>query len=290
MTIGLPQIRAFVAVADTSSFSLAAARLGVSQSAVSHAVAALERTTGRPVLTRGNPVRPTVLGEQLLAHARTALASMASLEELANQRDSGLHGNLVLAAPPTICHSLVPELLETWQADFPDVTVSLFEGDDDEISGWLDAASADLAIVVDPVDMPSGAVVIGDDRFYAVLPHDHPLAGNATVDIADLEDDPFLLSLGGCERHIQELYRMSGTPFRPVHRVRQLGTLFAMIRAGIGVSVVPGLAAGMEGNDLVLIPTAQRISRTLVLTGPRNRPWHPATVALLSAMQSQRAA
>jgi DNA-binding transcriptional LysR family regulator len=284
MALGIPQLRAFVAVVDTAGFSSAAARLGISQSAVSHAVAALERTTGAPVLTRMNPPLPTLLGEQLLVHARAALAAVAAVEELVNHRDSGRHGHLVLAAPPTICHSLVPGLLAHWRAEFPNVSISLFEGDDDEVAGWLDGATADLAVLVDAPDLPTGAVPLTSDRFYAVLRTDHPLAGNGEVHISDLQDDPFLLSSGGCERHIQELHRAGGTPFRPAHRVRQLSTLFAMVRTGVGVSAVPGLAAGMEGPDLVLVPLSQELRRSLVLTGPLHRPWHPTTAALLCSM------
>jgi DNA-binding transcriptional LysR family regulator len=290
MTIGIPQIRAFVAVVDTSSFSAAAALLGISQSAVSHAVAALERTTGRRILTRGTPARPTLLGERMLAHARVALASVASLEDLARQRDSGPHSELVLAAPPSVCHSLVPGLVERWRDELPGVSVSLFEGDDEEVAGWLDGASADLAVLVDPRDVPAGAVLLAEDDFQAVLRTDHPLADSTEIDIADLDDDPFLLSTSGCERQIEEMYRNCGVRMRSAHRVRQLNTLFAMVRAGTGVSIVPGLVAGMEGPGLVLVPLAQRVTRKLVLTGPRHRPWHPTVATLLAALESRRVA
>lgn len=288
--IGIPQIRAFVAVANASSFSDAAEELGVSQSAVSHAIAALERTMGRPILTRGADVRPTQLGERMLDHARTALVAVSALQELAHRRDGEMRGKFVLAAPPTVCHSLMPGLLEHWRAEFPDVSISLFEGDDGEVENWLDGASADLAVLVDPANVPTGAVTLAEDRFQAVLRDDHPLAGRAELDVRDLADDPLLLSTGGCERHVQALYRTSGMPLHTAHRVRQLSTLFAMVRAGIGVSVVPGLAAGMEGPGIVLVPLIQRVSRTLVLTGPHHRPWHPTTVALLSALAPERVA
>ena len=290
MSIGIPQIRAFVAVADRASFSEAADELGVSQSAVSHAVAALERVTARPVLIRGAKVRPTLLGERMLDHARTALAAVSALEALAHHRDDGVHGTLVLAAPPTVCHSLVPGLLEQWRAEYPGVTVSLFEGDDSEVASWLEGASADLAVLVDPVEVPDDAVVLARDRFHAVVREDHPLANRDRLDVRELVGDPLLLSTGGCERQIQELYRTSGTPLQATHRVRQLSTLFAMVRAGIGVSVVPGMAAGMEGDGVVLVPLTHPLSRTLVLSGPRHRPGHPAAAALLSSLAADRVA
>jgi len=71
--------------------------------------------------------------------------------------------------------------------------------------------------------------------------------------------------------------------FAPIHRIRQLGTLFAMVRAGVGVSIVPGSAAGMVGPDMVLVPLRGCTRRSLVLTGPLHRPWRPAAIALLRA-------
>jgi DNA-binding transcriptional LysR family regulator len=215
---------------------------------------------------------------------------VSALEELADRRDGGVHGRLVLAAPPTVCHNLAPRLLDHWGTEFPGVSVSLFEGDDDEVASWLDGASAELAVLVDPVQVPAGAVTLAQDRFHAVLRADHPLAGRAELDVRDLDDDPLLLSTGGCERQIQELYRGCGAPLRAAHRVRQLSTMFAMVRAGIGVSVVPGLASGMEGPGVVLVPLTQRLTRSLVLTGPRHRPWHPTAATLLSALAVEWAA
>jgi DNA-binding transcriptional LysR family regulator len=284
MALGISQLRAFLAVLDAGGFGAAADRLRITQSAVSHGVAALERETGRPVIIRGAAPRATLFGERILDHARTAVAAMAAIDALAAQRGDRVAGALTLAAPPTVCQALVPELLARWRTDFPAVEVSLFEGEDDEVAGWLAGGAADVAVLVDPPESsaPTGAVV-GTDRFHAVVRADHPLAAEPTIAVADLADDPFLLSTGGCERHLRELHRLARVPFEPTHRVRQLSTVFAMVRSGVGVSIVPGLAVGMAGPDVVLVPLDRTLTRRLVLTGPANRPWHPAVRALVDA-------
>ncbi|HEY6794519.1 MAG TPA: LysR family transcriptional regulator [Kineosporiaceae bacterium] len=283
MSVGLPQLRAFVAVADAGGFSAAAAHLGVSQSAVSHAIAGLEREVGRPLLTRGMPPRLTALGGQLLVHARLAVVSAAAFEDLARGEHEDAEVALVLAVPPTVGHALAAGLLDRWHADFPRLSVGIFEGDDDEVAGWLDDATADLAVLVDPPQALRGAVTLARDAFVVVLRRDHPLAGTTAINARDLDDDAFLLSTGGCERHIRQAFGAAGARWEPAHRVRQLSTLFAMVRAGVGVTVVPELASGMAGPDLVLVPLAPRVRRTLVLTGPLRRPWHPRVRALLDA-------
>jgi DNA-binding transcriptional LysR family regulator len=287
MTLNLAQLRAFVSVVDAGGFGAAAPALGISQSAVSHAVAALERAVGGPVLLRdGTRARPTSFGTRLLEHARNAVAAAEAITDLATQETGRPTGTVRIAAPPTVCLSLLPELMTAWTAEFPGITVRVFEADDDEVAELLENRTVQAAILVDPP--ATRGVPIGADEFQALLPADHPLAGEDRIDVTDLADDPFLLSSGGCERHVREIHRQAGLPLRPAHRIRELGTLFAMVRSGLGVSVVPGLAAGMLDRRLVLVPLRQRVRRRLVLTGPVHGPWHPAVTALTTWTRAAR--
>ncbi|GAA4602722.1 LysR family transcriptional regulator [Actinoallomurus liliacearum] len=281
MSLNLSQLRAFVAVLDHGGFGAAADELGVSQSAISHSVAALERTLGGAVLTRHGHPRPTAFGDSILGHARAALAAAVAIADLAAQRDGLPAGAVRLAAPTTVCQGLLPRLIPQWKTELPRVDVAVFEGEDDEVADWLARSTVDLAILVDPPPGPGTA--LAEDAFHVLLREDHPLAGEPGIGPADLEDDAFLLSCGGCERHLRELYRRAGTPLSPTHRIRDVGTLLAMVRAGIGVTIVPGLTAAMLVPGLVMVPVRPSISRRLVLTGPVDRPWHPAVTALVGA-------
>ncbi|MER7765513.1 LysR substrate-binding domain-containing protein [Kitasatospora sp. NPDC096140] len=282
--INLAQLRALVAVADTGGFGAAADELGISQSAVSHAVGALERTLGAPVVMRGTPCRPTPLGEQVLPHARTAVAAVAAVRTVATQLTGGLAGTVRLAAPTTVCQALLPGLLRDWKAAYPEVTVRVFEGEDTELPAWLEAGTVDAAVLVDAGPLLPGAVALGADSMHALLRRDHPLAGQETVHVAELEDDDFLLSEGGCERHIREAYRRAGARFAPHHRIRDLNTLIGMVHAGVGISVMPALALTMLPADCVLVPIRPAVHRTLTLTGPAGRPWSPVVSGLLAGV------
>ncbi|WP_158888290.1 LysR family transcriptional regulator [Amycolatopsis anabasis] len=283
MSVNLAQLRAFVAVVDEGGFGAAAPGLGISQSAVSHAVAALEKAVGVPVLRREGPgCRPTAFGSRMLEHARNAVAAAAAIADLALEETGKPTGTIRLAAPPTVCQGLLPDLLTAWRAEFPGISVRVFEGEDDEVADWLERRTVEAAILVDPPR--SLGAEVGSDTFHALLPVDHPLAGQPELDVAELDDDVFLLSCGGCERHLHEIYRRSSSRLRPTHRVRELGTLLAMVRSGLGVSVVPGLAAAMLDRHLVLVPLRQKLSRRLVLSGPPRGPWHPAVSALVAGV------
>ncbi|MEU6586874.1 LysR substrate-binding domain-containing protein [Nocardia sp. NPDC046763] len=286
MDITLTHLKTLIAVVDAGGFGAAAAELGVSQSAVSHTIAALERISGQPVVEREVPITPTGLGRGILEHARIAVAASAAAEDILRGRGDSPSGTITLAAPPTACHAVLPALLRTWRLELPRVKVVVLEGEDGEIARWLADATADAAVLVDPPQVPAGAVLLARDGFCAVVANDHPLAGEAVVDLGELADDALLLSTGGCEPHIRELHRRARSEFLPAHRVRQLSTLFSMVRAGIGVTIVPESASGMEGSDVVLIPIKHNLVRSLYLCGPPDRPWHPAVARMVGAART----
>ncbi|WP_052488895.1 LysR family transcriptional regulator [Streptomyces sp. 150FB] len=121
MAVNLPQLRALVAVVDAGGFGAAAPGLGLSQSAVSHAVASLERALGAPLLVRAAPVRTTALGERVLPQARVALAATDAICDTAARHDQAVGGTVRLASTPTVCQGLLPALLRYWFEHLPGV-------------------------------------------------------------------------------------------------------------------------------------------------------------------------
>jgi DNA-binding transcriptional LysR family regulator len=283
--INIAQLRAFVAVVDEGGFGSAATALGLTQSAVSHAVASLERTVGAQILHRGAAARPTPFGQGMLEHARAALAATEAIADLSAAQRAAPTGVIRLGAPPTVCQGLLPRLVSRWRTEFPRVTVRVFEGEDDEVTDWLAGHSIEAAVLVDPPRSTPGAL-LATDEFKVLLPADHPLAGKESVQLADLESDPLLFSGGSCERPIQELFRDAGLRLRPTHQVRELSTLFAMVRSHMGITIVPSLVNSIIDDDLALVALRPTHQRRLVLTGAPDTPWHPATIALTASIDS----
>ncbi|MFE0630740.1 LysR family transcriptional regulator [Streptomyces sp. NPDC058864] len=281
MDVTLRQLNVFVAIADHRGFGTAAAALGMSQSSVSHSLASLERAVRGELVRRTAPVAPTPLGDALLPHARATLAAARAFAAAAAARqDAGAEGTITLAVPPTAAHGLLPRLLKLWREHAPHVEIRLFEGFAEEIAQWLESGTVDAAILIDPDPAPRGAVPVGTDALEAVMRGDHPLAGEESIELADLLDDPLLATTSGAESQLRELHTLAGVPYRPTQHIRELGTLLCMVEAGLGVAVVPSLTGSMLPGGLILVPVLPRVERRLFLTGPATRPWHPHVTAI----------
>ncbi|NYE95378.1 DNA-binding transcriptional LysR family regulator [Psychromicrobium silvestre] len=285
MSVTIAQLRAFTAVVDHSSFSAAAGALGISQSAVSHAISSLEKELRQQVLSRKNGVCLTSLGELLIPRARTVLATVDALEASVREQSGEASGVVRLAAVPTVCQGLLPELLQLWNARLPHVDVQVYEGDDEELPDWLESGLVDAAILVDPMEPQPGSRWLGSDDFRALIRKDHPLVGEAEIPLAELLEDGLISSTGGCEEQVRRIHELAGIRYTATQRVRELGTLLSLVRQGIGVGIMPSLGQAMLPEELVLLPLVPRLQRDLVLTGPQGMPWHPLTDALIEALR-----
>lgn len=281
--MNLAQLRALVAVADEGSFTQAALALGVTQSGTSHAVASLERELGLSLIHRGRSgVVVTAHGERILPHAREALRRVDRIANEAAEVAGRHRGRLRIAGVPSACQ-LLPALIAEFGRRYPEMEVVLLEGTDTEVAAWLDEEIADLAVKT-ATDWSHGSP-LAEDRMVAVLDRDHALAREQTVTLADLDDDPFILSDGGCEPLLRDMYKAAGLPLRPKLRVREMATLLALVREQVGVTVIPELSFN-DRRGLIAVPVTPLTRRRLTLTGTDLRHAGPATRAFLELVSS----
>jgi DNA-binding transcriptional LysR family regulator len=276
--MNLAQFRGLVAVADEGSFTAAAAVLGLTQSGVSHAVASLERELGLTLLSRSRDgVTLTTHGKDVLVHAREALRRVDRIAEDAAAAAEQHRGRLRVAAVPSACPLLAP-LIAAFGHRFPEVDVVLLEGTDDEVAHWLRDRVADLGVQI--ATGLSDGVSLAEDRMVAVLDRDHPLATQTSLNLADLTDDPFLLSDGGCEPLLQRMYHATGLTLQSKLRVRDMTTLLALVREHVGITVIPELSL-TDRRGLAAIPITPPTYRRLILTPADPRDVGPAARAFL---------
>jgi DNA-binding transcriptional LysR family regulator len=261
----LVQLQVLVAVIDMGSFTAAAEQLGMTQSAASHALAALEAELGVRLLERQRQgVTPTVVGGDVLAHARTMLAESEHIRQLAAAARGLAAGRLRVGSFPSVSARLLPGILRDFQQRYPGIEVVLFEGTDQEVSEWIQTRVVDIGFVTGPT---AGLAIteIAQDQVYGIVAADHHLARAAQVRVAQLAAEPFILSKGGCEPLIRQIYQQASVPFQARYAISDMSTLLAMVQEGLGVSIVPAMSIPERMSGVTVLPLDPPVYRHLSL-------------------------
>jgi DNA-binding transcriptional LysR family regulator len=259
----LLQLKSFLAVVDEGSFTAASLQLGMSQPAVSRAVATLERELGLPLLVRGNggPAL-TDAGSRALGHARDAVRHLTLLRTEVASVAGEVTGTLSLASLPSVTGTLIAPQLRTFTDRHPGVTVRLLEGSEQEVRDWLDQGAAETGVVSLPVKGLDSAV-LGEQHMVAVLPADNRLAGWAEVDYVDLAKEPFIRSTGGCAEVFAPVARRLGVDFDVAFEARDMSAVLEIVRAGLGVSILPSAGLPELPDGVVVRPLVPQTVRKL---------------------------
>jgi DNA-binding transcriptional LysR family regulator len=247
---------AFRSVAEHGSFTAAAHALGYTQSAVSRQVAALEAEFDTVLFDRQpRGVRLTEAGRCLLAHAEALDGRLARARQDIAALGDLTAGHLRTGAFPTADSTLLPQAVARFQAEHPAVRLSLSEGLVRDLIQQLHDDRLDVAIVTSSVPgMLDGLELrhIMDDRMFVAMHSDHRFAGRRQVRLAELADEAWI---AGQSR--LDLTLFGGTP-EPAPRIRYvvrewLGKL-GFVAAGLGLTLIPSVAASATRTDVVLVP------------------------------------
>ncbi|MCE8039254.1 MULTISPECIES: LysR family transcriptional regulator [Halomonadaceae] len=241
----IKQLRAFLAVAQTLSFTQACERLHLSQPALSLAIKGLEETLGGPLLIRSTrSVRLTPEGETLLPLAKRLLADWDNAEELLRQRFTLQLGRVALAAMPSIACNRLPRALRRFRLRFPRVNVTVHDVINEQVIDMVRQRQVELGIAFEPETREGiDFLPLFDDTFVAVLPPDSPLAEAESVDWkALLAHDFITLQRPSMVRILLEQALARQQSELPVaFESHQLATVGRMVASGLGVSAVPSL-------------------------------------------------
>lgn len=259
----LLQLRSFVTVVDEGGFTAASRRLGLSQPAVSRAVASLEKELGLPLLVRGrDTVSLTDAGSLALAHAREVVRHLTSMRTEVSALAGEITGTLSLASLPSVTGTLVAPQLRIFAERHPAVTIRLLEGSELEVRDWLDQGAAEAGVVSLPIKGLDSAV-LGTQDMVAVVPADNRLAGWDEVDYVELAKEPFIRSTGGCAEVFTPVAKQVGVEFEVAFEAREMSAVLEIVRAGLGVSILPLAGLPALPDDVVVRPLVPRTIRRL---------------------------
>lgn len=279
----LTQLEIFSRVAELRGFTAAATRLGIGQSAVSHAIRSLEQELGVELFRRHQSVvELSDIGQQLLLRARAMLGLADTLAQEAADARGMRRGTLRIGSfGPTSSIKLLPAILQRYRTLHPGIEVHVDEGPDRQVLEWLDERRIDVGFVVLPEDR-FDTFALKEDQMVALLPAAHPLAERASLELGDLCQDPFILTEAGSSEVVRRMFNAARLTPNIRYRCSQLLSTLDVVGRGEGVSVVSeGSLPALENPRFVIRPLSPRVPRQIGLAVLDSRQASPATVAFI---------
>ncbi|MFJ7732527.1 LysR family transcriptional regulator [Lysinibacillus sp. NPDC097231] len=253
-------------VAELESFTKAADALGLTQSAVSHAVSSLEKEFGFALIHRSRA------GVSLTSEGHTMLRAMRHVldaEELLQQEAAHIHGvtrgKVRIGVISSISSNWMPEIVRIMDNQFPGIQVELREGDYYEIEQWLQSGEVDAGFLNGQKSEQYQFIELQQDPLLCIVSEKSPLYERTEIDIVELEDMPFILtSYRGTNdvRVILEQYHVK--PNIRFELSEEVG-IFSMISHHLGISILPRLVINRLPATLKAIPLKQGGYRTIGL-------------------------
>ncbi|ERN40499.1 transcriptional regulator [Rubidibacter lacunae KORDI 51-2] len=239
------QLRALVAVADTGNFSQAAAKLALSQSTISHAIATLEDELGAILVKRGRQgAFLTSIGADIAADARSVLDLLVEIGRKAESARSLETGELTIACFRSIGTHILPGAIAQFHRRFPGIRVTineyqLFRAVEDDIR----QGGADLGFTYLPAGPEFETRELFRDDYIALLPPDPPPPETLTWE--HLKRYPLILSPEeyGCHQIITNYLAHHNQQIDPAYEVKEDSTILGMVQRGLGATVMARLAA-----------------------------------------------
>jgi DNA-binding transcriptional LysR family regulator len=291
--INLRQLRAVLAVAEYRSFIAAAAFLKVSQPALTRTIKQVEGTLGISLFSRNTrQVSITAAGKEFTVLAERLLNDLKigveNLHEFANQQ----RGQIVVASVPSIAHVALPALIAEYIRRFPGIEIHLRESvqgnvEDDVRSGLADFGIGYIADLPEPFATES----LRAEAFCVVLPSRHRLARAKEIELKALRGSTLvsLTTESRTRRIIDGAAATAGFSFRHAITVSQFTTLYAFVRNGIGLTVVPqGACPPANDRELASRPLIRpRLSREVGIVRLRRRELSPAAASMLTLVKER---
>jgi DNA-binding transcriptional LysR family regulator len=285
----LQQLRYVVAIAELGSFTRAAERCFVVQSALSHQVARLERELGARLFHRtSRSVRLTPAGEAFVTAARQCLDAAERARAEVAAAVGEVRGRLAIGLIPTVAALDVPTGLQQFHNRYPHVSVSVRVGISEQLRSEVAGGVLDVAIL----GLPVGAAIEGvnrrllaADRHVAVVASNHPLAGAKRVGLRRLAEETFVdFPAGGAGRaQSDEAFQAAGLQRTVAFEVSDAELMVRLVAVGLGVAVLPSTFVPKHPG-VVTVPVVGGPGRHEYLIWSRDPA--PATLAFLDTLAS----
>lgn len=264
MNVSIRHLRAFVAISELKSFTLAARRLHVTQSALSLLIRDLERQLKVRLMDRGpRGISLTAAGVDFLPPATKVLEDLDAAVSGATQLRDRRRGIVRVTCTPLYASTFVPQVVVDFRARYPNIDIRLLDTLNEEVLRRILIGEADLGVAPQrPTPPEINETPLFADRIDVICPRGHELAKRKSVTWKQVLSYPFISLTRDFTARLQAdlSARSSSLVISPVHEVSYLATAFGLVQIGQGITAQPLAARSMLASfGLVSVPTVQPI-------------------------------
>ncbi|MBD3921273.1 LysR family transcriptional regulator [Paenibacillus sp. PR3] len=262
------QIKLFVKIAETGSFTKAGLELNMTQPAVSRAISSLESELDILLLLRDrrSGVQLTDAGKQIVVLFREILGTYAKVDQVVAEEKGLQVGTIRVGAFPVAAAHFLPSIISAIAKQHPGIAFELYEGSIDELRSLLETRMIDVAFLMPP-DGEWDTIHIYREKMFAVLREDHPLSSMSVVPVKQLSAEPFITCKAGYEPPIMDLFERAKAHLQTKYIVQSVNMALRMAEEGLGFPILSELALKTLPPGLVkreLEPNAYRDIRLVV--------------------------
>jgi len=286
------QLRSFCEIARERSFTRAAARLALTQPAISLQIKALEEELGESLLVRHRTrLRLTPAGELLYQHAQAVLASLEAARADITAFRQGLLGHVALATSDTNSTYILPEVLRQFREYYPQVRIDIRDKMSSQVLQLVLDQEVDFGLATMPLLHPRVTTEVLFTREDVVIcPPGSPLARESVVSLAQVSPYPLLaLSRGSTSRQLLEAaFQQAGVPMQVAMNLGSIEVMKRFVAIGLGLAIVPRVAVEDEvrASQVVAIPIHGLPIREIGLVERTGKRRSAATTAFLQLLRA----
>ena len=266
------RLRVFRAVVASGSVQAAARHLGYTPSTISQHITSLQRETGLTLFEKaGRGIVPTATGLLLASESEEVMGSLARLTGMVDDLRAGHTGGLEIASFASAAQVWLPQVVHRLREEFPGLVVDLALN---ELVARPESLTADIDVRVEDPQSQGSEVpgrcrrVLAEESYVCVVPADHPLAGRGEIGLVDLADQSWIRDdriESMCTQIINRAAAAAGVGPNYVARSDDHHTAMAFVAAGVGVCVLPRLAALAAPAGTVVLDLSEPVPRRRIV-------------------------
>lgn len=280
--------RIFRQIVTTGNFTKAAESLNMTQSAVSHAMSTLEKEVGFHLFNRTKSgISLTPEGQQIWEHVEALIAAEDRLQNQIHALNRLEHGTLRVGSFTSASARLLPKFLKIFDVRYPHIKVEIFDEDYDRIKAKLNQGLIDVGFLIEEyIDNTHFSKPCFQDEMVVVVPFQSDFLAMESMPLNHIEKYDFIMPDNDQDFYLKRLLAKNQVHPHVKYKFQLMSTVFSMVEAGLGITLVPDSNMLKRNHEVDLIPLDPPIYRTIHLVSKKTHMKSPVVKAFFEVAEN----